>query len=395
MALHAFSVPMDYWLAHPRATPRRYTRSMQILAIDMGTGTQDILLFDPEKPVENNVKMVLPSATQVAATRIRRAARQQRPIVLTGVVAGGGPCSWAAEEFLAGGGIAYATPGAAQTFNDDLDEVRAMGIRIVSDDEARRLDADRIELRDLDLAAIRAALAAFEVPGEFDGIAIGCLDHGAAPPGVSDRLFRFEHLRRVVERRNDLLAFATHPADLPPYLTRARAMVASASGEAPVAFMDTGPAAALGALHDERVAQHDDTVILNLGNMHLLGFHLRGRRIASLYEHHTGEVTPGQIVRFTGRMAAGTLEHSEIFNSRGHGALAADRSLVRPALPAMVATTGPQREKIRSTALQPYFAAPYGDMMISGCFGLVRAFAEVYPEAVAAIEHRLGPLPVS
>ena len=294
-----------------------------------------------------------------------------------------------------GGGIAYATPGAAQTFNDDLDEVRAMGIRIVSDDEARRLDADRIELRDLDLAAIRAALAAFEVPGEFDGIAIGCLDHGAAPPGVSDRLFRFEHLRRVVERRNDLLAFATHPADLPPYLTRARAMVASASGEAPVVFMDTGPAAALGALHDERVALHDDTVVLNLGNMHLLGFHLRGRRIASLYEHHTGEVTPGQIVRFTGRMAAGTLEHSEIFNSRGHGALAADRSLVRPALPAMVATTGPQREKIRSTALQPYFAAPYGDMMISGCFGLVRAFAEVYPEAVAAIEHRLGPLPVS
>ncbi len=366
---------------------------MQILAIDMGTGTQDILLFDPEKPVENNVKMVLPSATQVAATRIRRATRERRAIVLTGVVAGGGPCSWAAEEFLAGGGVAYATPEAAQTFNDDLDEVRAMGIRIISDDEARRLDADRVELRDLDLGAIRTALAAFEVPGEFDGIAIGCLDHGAAPPGVSDRLFRFEHLRRVVERRNDLLAFATHPDDLPSYLTRARAMAASANGEAPVAFMDTGPAAALGALHDERVALHGDAVVLNLGNMHLLGFHLRGRRIASLYEHHTGEVTPEQIVRFTGRMAAGTLEHGEIFDSKGHGAFAADRSLVRPALPSMVATTGPQREKIRSTTLQPYFAAPYGDMMISGCFGLVRAFAEVYPEAATAIEHRLGPLP--
>lgn len=366
---------------------------MQILAIDMGTGTQDILLFDPEKPVENNVKMVLPSATQVAATRIRRAARQRRAIVLTGVVAGGGPCSWAAEEFLAAGGTAFATPDAAQTFNDDLDEVRAMGIRIVSEDEARNLDADRIELRDLDLDAVRVALSAFEVPVEFDGIAIGCLDHGAAPPGVSDRLFRFDHLRRVVERRNDLLAFATAPGDLPPYLTRARAMAASADGEAPVAFMDTGPAAALGALHDERVAASAETVVLNLGNMHLLGFHLRGRRIASLYEHHTGEVTSGQIVRFTGRMAEGTLQHAEIFDSKGHGALAADRSLVRPGLPAMVAATGPQREKIRSTGLQPYFAAPYGDMMISGCFGLVRAFAEIYPESAAAVEHRLGPLP--
>ncbi len=268
-----------------------------------------------------------------------------------------------------------------------------MGIRIVSEDEARHLDADRIELRDLDLDAVRVALSAFEVPVEFDGIAIGCLDHGAAPPGVSDRLFRFDHLRRVVERRNDLLAFATAPGDLPPYLTRARAMAASADGEAPVAFMDTGPAAALGALHDERVAASAETVVLNLGNMHLLGFHLRGRRIASLYEHHTGEVTSGQIVRFTGRMAEGTLQHAEVFDSKGHGALAADRSLVRPELPAMVAATGPQREKIRSTGLQPYFAAPYGDMMISGCFGLVRAFAEIYPESAAAVEHRLGPLP--
>ena len=32
---------------------------MRILAIDMGTGTQDILVFDSEKPVENNVKLVL------------------------------------------------------------------------------------------------------------------------------------------------------------------------------------------------------------------------------------------------------------------------------------------------------------------------------------------------
>ncbi len=149
---------------------------MQILAIDMGTGTQDILLFDPGKPVENNVKMVLPSATQVAATRIRRAARDRRPLLLTGVVSGGGPCSWAAEEFLAAGGVAYATPEAAQTFNDDLDEVRHMGIRIVSEDEVRTIDADRVVLQDLDLDAVRTALAAFEVPVEFDGIALGCLD---------------------------------------------------------------------------------------------------------------------------------------------------------------------------------------------------------------------------
>ena len=36
---------------------------MKILAIDMGTGTQDILLFDSAGPVENSVKMVMPSDT--------------------------------------------------------------------------------------------------------------------------------------------------------------------------------------------------------------------------------------------------------------------------------------------------------------------------------------------
>ena len=43
---------------------------MRILAIDMGTGTQDILLFDSDAPVENSVKLVMPSATEIAARRM-------------------------------------------------------------------------------------------------------------------------------------------------------------------------------------------------------------------------------------------------------------------------------------------------------------------------------------
>ncbi len=367
---------------------------MRILAIDMGTGTQDILLFDSSRHVENCVKMVLPSATEVAARRIRRATRERKPLVLAGVVAGGGPCGWALEDHLKSGARAFATPEAAQTFNDDLDEVRAMGVEVVSQDEAARITGEHVVMRDLDLDAIRAALAAFEEPGDFDGLALGCLDHGAAPPGVSDRVFRFDHLRAIVQHRNDLLAFAYRPADLPTYLTRARAMTASAGGSAPVAFMDTGPAAALGALHDERVAASgDERVVLNLGNMHLLGFHLRGRKVASLFEHHTGELKPERIVAFTEGLAAGELTNEDVFSSKGHGAYHADRGLVSPGLPSMVAVTGPQRAKIAGTELRPCFAAPFGDMMISGCFGLLRGYAEVYPEAREAVESRLGPLP--
>jgi len=366
---------------------------MRILAIDVGSGTQDILLFDSSLPVENSTKLILPSPTQVAARRIRRAQQAGHRLVLTGSTAGGGACSWALEDFVKAGGRAFATPDAARTFNDDLDQVRASGVEVVSEDEVRRIDGDEVVLSDLDIDALRRALAEFEEPAHFDGLALGCLDHGDAPPEVSDRIFRFDHLRRTLDRGGNLLSFALLPEDLPDYLTRAKAMAASARNTAPVAFVDTGPAAALGALEDERVAANEETIVLNLGNMHLLGFHLHGHQVASVFEHHTGEVTDEALIRFTHRLAEGALTHEEVFNSKGHGVYHANRELVHAGLPAMVAVTGPQRGRLRGSSLDPYFAAPFGDMMLSGCFGLLRGFAHVHPWAREAIESRLGPLP--
>src|SRR5262245_13364471 len=106
---------------------------MRILAVDVGTGTQDILLFDSAGPVENSVKLVMPSATTIAAGRIRRATGAGEPVVLSGTIQGGGPCHWALEDHLRAGHAAYATPEAATTFDDDLEAVARMGIRLVSE----------------------------------------------------------------------------------------------------------------------------------------------------------------------------------------------------------------------------------------------------------------------
>ena len=46
---------------------------MQILSIDIGTGTQDILLFDSERTPENCLKLVMPSPTLRLSQRIRQA----------------------------------------------------------------------------------------------------------------------------------------------------------------------------------------------------------------------------------------------------------------------------------------------------------------------------------
>jgi uncharacterized protein (DUF1786 family) len=360
---------------------------MRILAVDIGTGTQDIVLFDSTEPVENALQLIMPSPTQIAAARIRRATEARRSVALRGTIAGGGPCHWALEDHLRAGLRAFATPEAATTFDDDLVSVERMGVTIAS--EVAVLDADCVTLRDLDLGAIRAALAAFDVSGEFDGIAVGCLDHGAAPPGYSDRLFRFDHLKRVVSERNDLRAFAFLPDALPEYLTRARAVAGAVKGEAPTVFLDTGPAAALGALQDPAVGSQDEQLVLNLGNMHALCFHLRGTRIVSLYEHHTGEMSAPQIEDFTRRLATGGLRHEEVFDSKGHGVYYAG-SEPMSRVDARVAVTGPQRRKVAGTGLEVYYAVPHGDMMASGCYGLLWAFAECYPEARDEVLARLG-----
>lgn len=39
----------------------------------------------------------------------------------------------------------------------------------------------------------------------------------------------------------------------------------------------------------------------------------------------------------------------------------------------------------RGGSLRPYFAVPFGDMMIAGCFGLLAATAEVMPDLAEPI----------
>ncbi len=169
---------------------------MQILAVDIGTGTQDVLLFDTDREPENALKLVMPSPTVLLAQAIRAATQAGQDLLLTGVTMGGGPCAWAAEDHLKAGRRVFATPDAARTFNDDLEEVAASGVQIVDEDEAAGLSGVRhLVMRDLDYDALARAFGAFGVDlDRVDLLAVAVFDHGAAPPGVSDRLFRFEYL---------------------------------------------------------------------------------------------------------------------------------------------------------------------------------------------------------
>src|SRR5438128_7249470 len=168
---------------------------LRILAVDVGTGTQDILLFESGKTIENCFKMVMPSPTVIVAERIKRATEGGQPILLTGVTMGGGPCHWAARDHALAGFAVAVTEGAGRTFDDDLTMVEQMGFEIIDEAEAERRKENsglvHIELQDFDARAIITALRAFDVDPLVDALAIAAFDHGAAPPGVSDRRFRF------------------------------------------------------------------------------------------------------------------------------------------------------------------------------------------------------------
>ncbi len=158
--------------------------------------------------------------------------------------------------------------------------------------------------------------------------------------------------------------------------------------------MDTGAAALAGALEDPQVRERQDCLVANVGNFHTLAFALRDGRIGALFEHHTGLLDRAKLEGYLRELAAGTLDNQRIFDDSGHGALTLD--LPPPAQDGLfpfLAVTGPRRALLRGSALQPYEAVPHGDMMLAGCFGLLRAVAALEPACAPAIEGVLGPAP--
>ncbi len=359
---------------------------MQVLAIDIGTGTQDILLFDSEQAIENCPKMVAPSPTSIVAQRIHRATKQRRELVLRGTNMGGGPSSWAVREHLRQGLAVYATPEAAQTIDDDLMAVQALGVTLVGLDEATPPEAEVIELRDFDPDAISRAFAGFGVKLRPDAIAIAVLDHGNAPPGTSDRKFRFAYLERTVRRENDIAAFAYMRDSIPAEMTRMQAVARTSPAESPLLVMDTAAAAAMGCLEDPAVRRQRNLVTVNVGNSHTLAFHLVEQRIVGLFEHHTGKMTTAGLEDLVQRLGQGELTDEEVFAADGHGALVIEAA---PA-PEFWAVTGPRRSLLMGSQLPFHMAVPHGDMMLAGCFGLVRALALKVPEWAAAIQSSMG-----
>ncbi len=358
---------------------------MRILCVDVGTGTQDIFLYDSQLDMENGFKLVVPAPTMRVHRRLKEATRRGKAVVLTGVTMGGGPSQWAANAHIRAGYPVFATPNAARSFNDNLDVIREMGIEVIGEDEVAALPQNvvRLQLQDFDFQAIARALNEFGVSlKNLDAVAVAVFDHGAAPPDVSDRQFRFDYIADRIQVDSRLSTFAFKAENVPPIMTRLQAVVYSAQDvDAPLVVMDTAPAAILGATLDPTVRTRQRVLITNVGNLHTLAFRLGPQGIEGAVEHHTGMLDQPKLDGLLLALADGSLKHSDIFNDHGHGAVIAHPDpLPLPETGFGLVVTGPRRNLMRTSALRPYFATPFGDMMIAGCFGLLAGVADVMPE---------------
>ena len=339
---------------------------MRCIAIDVGFGTQDVLIYDGRREIEQSFKMVLPSQTTITAARIRRATDLRRSIFLDGVTMGGGPCVRAIKDHLREGLSVYSTETAAKTIYDDLDRVRGLGVEIVpceagGVEPAHEPDAIRIETRDIDPSAIAGMLESFgiDMPQVF---AVAVQDHGESTG--SNRIFRFEHIRKMIQKGGDLQRFSYTRKTIPEYLTRMHA-VSETLADYDLVMMDTGPAAVFGATADKR---EEPAIVLNIGNGHTLCAILIESRITGVFEHHTRQMNPETLDTYIEKLADGTLTFEEIFESGGHGCYIKEAPDEMP----QIIVTGPNRHIAERSRHDTTFAAPYGDMMLTGCFGLVR-----------------------
>jgi len=335
---------------------------MKILAVDIGVGTQDIMLYDSDDTIENSFKMVMPSPTRIIAEKIRT---HHNDLFIKGSTMGGGPINKAIKNHLDRGYNVTMTESAAKTVRDDLDRVKKLGIKIIPDNE-KHPEISSIELKDIDLDAIKEAFANFDVKMDFDELGVAVQDHGYES-GLGDRNFRFMKIKEKLNKPRLPEEFAFH-GDVPEYFTRMNAVVNSLKGYKPT-LMDSKFASVCGATCDEYVKDLESYIIMDIGNGHTLAASCEGGKIIGVFEHHTRALTATKLQSLVKKLEEGTITHEEVHDDGGHGAwVTGPMSKCE-----CIVATGPLRELLKQTNFNIHNAAPAGDVMMTGPAGLIKS----------------------
>ena len=343
--------------------------NMRILAIDVGTGTQDIMVYDDEKELENSIKAVLPSPHLYISQKIRET---ENDLYFTGEIMGGGKLKNTLLEHMEKGYKVVMEEVPAKTIRDKLSQVEALGIEIATKDKEYK-GYSKITLGDINITKLSEFLLGYDLEFDFDEIAIAVQDHGYNE-NMGDRDFRFEKFREKLKEPIKPEEFA-FKGNVPDYYTRMKAVERSVEKEgidiAPL-VMDTKFASITGMCYDSLTSKLKSYIAIDIGNGHTTAASIEDGKIQGIFEHHTSSLTPESLENYLRRLADGIITNEEVYNDHGHGAHVINGiSEIEK-----VIVTGPKRELIEKTSLDWHHASPGGDVMMTGTVGLIKALEE-------------------
>jgi len=326
------------------------------MAIDVGVGTQDIMMSKDGCISENNIKLVLPSPTRLKAKMVKNS---NSDIFCNGYTMGGGPLSKELERHAANHKVVM-TPDAGRTVSDDLEEVKDRGIEIKDCPTGSSFDI--IKLGDLMLTELNSALGGFGIKKTSE-IGVAVQDHGVAPKGMSDRKFRFEFIRDVIENRGRFEDFVFKEKS--GRFSRIDAALKNMNDLGIDGFaMDSKIAALLGCIESD--SPH---LVVDAGNGHFMAATVKNKEILGIMEHHTRKLDEAKIKKFLQKLVNGDLKNEEVFEDGGHGACALEGIKTKNIEKRL---TGPQRGVVpKSLGFKQ--ACPAGDVMMTGPVGIFKA----------------------
>jgi len=349
------------------------------LALDIGVGTQDILLYDVGKSLENCVKMVLPSPSFLLAKKIREL---DDPLVKEGLfigghTVGGGAFSRAIKERLSAGTRVFMSREAAFSLRNSLADVEAMGVEVVEAPPPGFAGAS-VDADELDLDPLRGLLRSVGEGLEgLDAAAVAVQDHGTYLPGESNRKTRLSHMRRRLEEDPDPFSLSFLEGEIPdtfPRMISAARRLREQLSCGHILVMDTAPAAIAGCLADRRVSERaaGNLLLINVGNGHTLACITSNGMVTAVLEHHTRKLEPRSFAAYLADFCEGRARDEDAFMAAGHGLFYLQDP---PGLGDidLIAVTGPNRGLLEGTDLDIHYPSPGGDMMMTGPLGLVRA----------------------
>ena len=340
-------------------------KNMRILAIDVGTGTQDMMIYDTEKELENSIKLVLPSPHLYISQQIREI---ENDIYFKGEIMGGGKIKKTILEHMEKGYKVVMESKCAKTIRDDLNQVKSYGIEIADDNKDYK-NYTKITMGDINLTKLANFLLGYDLEFDFDKIAIAVQDHGYNE-NMGDRDFRFEKIREKISKPISPLEFG-FTDDLPEYYTRMQAVRRTIKNEGieeiPL-LMDTKFASIAGMCYDEIAKELNSFIVIDIGNGHTTAASIEDEKIQGVFEHHTSSLTGESLERYIKRLASGEITNKEVYDDHGHGA-----HVLNPISKIeKVIVSGPKRELIEKTNLDWHHAAPGGDVMMTGTVGLIK-----------------------